>query len=585
VPFEINTGDSLFNLVMIKNMLQHGWDLTNPSLGAPFGQELYDYPALSGDSLYMLMLKVLGIFFANPATVVNVFYLLGFPLIALFAYGIMRILRISTAVAFACAVIYAVLPFRFDSSETHIFLSSYFTVPVSCYLILTVFKGSELFTRKAGASGPRAYLTWRSAALLAVCVVVGCADNYFALFTVALMAPAALLCFLTARNRRALIGALAAIAVILATIFLNVLPTVIYHAQHGADTLVTTRLPEEAEDWSLSLANLVLPIEGNRIPVLAHLAHEFNFTVKVPYSTPIAEPAWMNLGLFGTLGLLWLALLLGVYCVRPERAPSTDRRGVYAALGAGMAFLIGTAGGLATLFAYIVTPQLHVPSRIGLFIAFFAILGAALGLDQLRARLAVRPHGRRLFLALLPALLALGVLYQTSPSMAPEYTLEAAKYHEIEAFVHTVEAQLPENASIFQIPNVPFPQGEGVNGIGPYENLYGFVFSDRLRWTGGAMEGRPTNWVPAVLRLPTRQVLEDVSALDFAGIYLETAGLKDAGARLIPELSRTLGVQPLVGAEGRLMFFSMADYNRRLRERYSPAQLRSIAANALHPQA
>src|SRR5580692_377723 len=509
VPFSFGTGDELFNLMSIKDVITHGWDLTNPSLGAPFGQELYDFPAFSGDSLYMVMIKVLGIFLGNAAVVTNVFFLLGFPLIAGIAFAVMRRLGVSIGAAIVCAVLYALLPYRLDSYEIHIFLSSYFLVPVCCYMVLAVFMGSELFARNRQRSGLRAYLTWRTAAMIVLCLLVGSSDNYFALFTVALVVPAALLTFLARRRSRPLIGGLVAAVLILGAVGLNGLPTVIYQAQHGGDTVVSARLPAEASEWGLSLANLVLPVEGSRVPLLASLAHHYYSTASVPESSADSEPNWTNLGLVGTLGLLWLAVLLGISCLRTGDRSTAEQHGLHAALGAGLAFLIGTVGGLATLFAYIVDPQLHAPNRIVVFIAFFALFGAALGLDRLCRSIRARRYGSITSVAALAVVLAIGVLYQTSPEMVPNYSSYIEQYNARARFVHAIEAQVPANASIFELPYTQFPQN--------YEDLYAYFESNGLRWSVGGMLGRPSNWVPALLKRPTAQVLEGISAVGFSG--------------------------------------------------------------------
>ncbi len=582
VPFVIG-GDSTFPLLVVKDIITHGWDLTNPTLAAPFGQELYDYPATSGDSLYLVIIKGMGFAFSNPALVVNLFFLLGFPATAVVAYAVLRRLGISIGVAIVCAVLYAVLPFRFGSSEIHLFLTSYFLVPVCCYLVLAVLDGHELFGRDRRRSGARAYLTWRSAAIVALCLAVGSSDNYFALFTVALMVPAAIVAILATRRPRPFLCALVAVSIVLGAVVANALPTIIYVEQHGRDNVAGHRLPEETETWGLSLATLVLPIEGNRIPLLASLAQRYSATTLVPASGPGSEPTWTNLGLVGTLGLLWLMTLLCIRCVGGPRAPTIDPRALHAALAAGMAFLIGTVGGLATLFAYIVNPQLHAPARISVFIAFFALAGAALGLDRLRRVLGARRFGQSAFTAMLAVVLLGGVLAQTSPRMVPPYESAATRYNSEGRFIHAIEAQLPGDASIFQIPYAPFPEGTDPGKLIQWEDLFGSLHSNRLRWSGGALEGRQATWVQVLLTKPLPQILEGAAAAGFDGIYIETAGLTEAGTRLVPLLRRALGVAPLVDSEERLVFFNMSAYNRRFRERHSPAQIASLAAVTLHP--
>ena len=56
--------------MLIRNLLDGGWVNTNSSLGAPFGQELYDFP-LGTDNLNLLVLKVLAVVTRDPAVAMN----------------------------------------------------------------------------------------------------------------------------------------------------------------------------------------------------------------------------------------------------------------------------------------------------------------------------------------------------------------------------------------------------------------------------------------------------------------------------------------------------------------------------------
>ena len=48
--------DTKFYLALIKGVIDHGWWIDNPSLGAPFGQQLYDFPQ-GGDDLSLLLTR------------------------------------------------------------------------------------------------------------------------------------------------------------------------------------------------------------------------------------------------------------------------------------------------------------------------------------------------------------------------------------------------------------------------------------------------------------------------------------------------------------------------------------------------
>jgi len=187
------------------------------------------------------------------------------------------------------------------------------------------------------------------------------------------------------------------------------------------------------------------------------------------------------------------------------------------------------------------------------------------------------------FTATLAAVLLVGVLSQTSPTMVPGYAAAAARYESDGAFVRAIEAQLPGEASIFQLPYVPFPEGADPGHVGEYEDLFDSLHSNRLRWSGGAMEGRPTDWVPAFLEKPLPQIMEGISALGFSGLYIDREGVSDY-RKLLSTLRPILGTAPLTGGGGRFAFFDLAAYNRRLREVYSAAQIARIAEAALHPR-
>jgi hypothetical protein len=74
-PF-VYYGDALAYSMTVKATIANGWYLTNDWLGAPHGQELYDSP--QNDNLSYLLIKLMGLFTSNYATVFNLFYLITF---------------------------------------------------------------------------------------------------------------------------------------------------------------------------------------------------------------------------------------------------------------------------------------------------------------------------------------------------------------------------------------------------------------------------------------------------------------------------------------------------------------------------
>jgi phosphoglycerol transferase len=574
IPFVYDNNDSLYEFMTVKALLENGWILTNPNLAAPFGQESYDLPAHSGDSLSLVLVKLLGLFSGDFALVTNVFFLLCFPLIAIVTYFVLRRIGISAWVAVVIAVLFTVLPARFDNGEEHLFLGAYYSVPVGAYLVLTQLQGRELFKRNRRYRGLRAYLTVRSAAILAVCAAIASTGNYYSLFTAGMMALAAVLAFLSGRRARPLIGGFVAVAAILAVVALNGLPTFIYVLEHGRDTAVAEREPADTDYYGLVFTQLVLPVKDHRIPALAHVTERYLATAPVPV---FGENTANALGLAGVIGLLYLAVALVACCVRGARG-SPDRLAVSTALGAGMAFLIGTVGGLDTLFAYVIDPQLRAPDRIAVFVGFFALLGLALALERLRKRLSGGRLSRIGFAVLLICVLTIGALDQTTKENIPTYRANAALYNSDSAFVRAIERQVPRHANIFELPIVEFPESP----VG-WEHFIPYLHSSQLKWSFGAMKGRPSDWEAALVGAPLAQLLPAISAAGFSGVYFNPREVPEGGVSILSGLSQELGVSPLVSSDRHLYFFNMAAYNQRLRQRLGPQQIARLAQATLHP--
>ena len=96
VPFHYN-GDALLHAMFIKGIVDNGWYWQNPRLGAPGGLQMYDFPAV--DNSAAVIIALVGLFTKHPFLVLNIFYLLTFPLVTLSALFVFRQLNLSYAVA------------------------------------------------------------------------------------------------------------------------------------------------------------------------------------------------------------------------------------------------------------------------------------------------------------------------------------------------------------------------------------------------------------------------------------------------------------------------------------------------------
>ena len=569
--------DAKFYLMLVKGIIDHGWYLTNSSLGAPFGQHLYDYPQ-GGDNLSLLMIRGLALLSSNPALVANAFFLLTFALVSLSCYLVLRRLGVTAAVATVVTVLFSLLPYHFFRGESQLLLSAYYSVPVSALMFLELLDGRAMF-------GGR-----RSLATIGLCVVIGSANAYYATFALVLILGATVVAAVLRRWRSARDGVLIVVLVV-ATLAVNLAPTLVYEAGHGRDAAVARTATEDQRSpyaLDLRLTNLVVPVPDSRITPLRRIATGYDRAAAPAY----CETCYASLGVAGTVGLGWLAV-----CALAALAGATGWFGArrlfrHASAGVAIAIAVGTVGGLSSVFEFVVTPDVRAWNRISVVIAFLSLLAVALLLDALVQRLRARRWGAAVAGLLLAVVLAFGVFEQTTAEDVPAYAANARQWHSDGVFVDRIQARLPRGASVFQLPYVPFPEGYPNTPVGgsvatyatKYEPLRGYLHSSTLRWSYGAIKGRPADWASQLAGRPLSYLLPAITAAGFDGLWVDPAGFEPGIAqRLRPALRSLLGAQPLLSPDRDLWFFDLRRYRARLERADTPAQLVALRAHTLHP--
>jgi phosphoglycerol transferase len=557
VPW-VYSGDGNQYGMFVKGILDHGWHLTNPNLGAPHGQQLYDFPIASGENIQALMVKLLGLAVSDWATAMNLYFLLTFPLAALTSYAVLRRLGSGAGPAVVCSTLFALLPYHFARGERELFISGYFAVPLGAYLVLSIFADEPLLARRAG-TGHRllAYASRRSLLTVGLCLttVLASGSFYYAAFTILLVGSAAVLMLLVRRSRRAFVSGAIVVALLGAGVLANLAPTLAYRFEHGPNELVRTRGVNESEIFALKLTQLLLPIEDHRVGALAE--RSARYAESTPFGH-LGRP--VHLGFVASVGFVWLLVvaIAGAASAGAGWRPGAPYR--HAAVAGVLAFLIGTVGGVSALIAATVTPQFRAWNRISIFIAFFALLAVALALTELGRRW--RHGGRRLaFAGVLTATLVVGVLDQTSSAHVPPYETIQREYASDARFVHAIEARLSQGADVLQLPYVPFPEAGRSGPMGDYDLVRPYFHSRDLRWSFGSEKGRPQDWLAPLATKRVDDVLSAAVAAGFEGLYIDRLGYSDRGGAIEADVSRALdGAQPLVSANRRLAFFDLRGY-------------------------
>jgi phosphoglycerol transferase len=567
VPFAYSTGGDMWGVLEeLKSIQENGSLDFNARIGAPLPSDF------RGDvqylSLSMSLVRVLSLFLHDTGALLNVYFLLSFPLIALAALYALRALGFSYFAAFVPALLYAFLPYHFFRGENHLQLALYWFVPLAIVVAFWIARD-----RRLGLLG----------ALF--CVLVGSWHAYYFVFAIFLFLLAAVYGCVANRSWRNAANGAAAIGITVLVFLANIARDLI--KGRGTQLAELHRGQAEAEIYGLKLVQLLLPIPGHRIGLLAQFRHYYDTT-----ATLANENGTASLGIVGSAGFLVLLVVL----LLPFRTKAGDVLKESAVFAWGC-FLFATIGGLSSLFNYLVTPDIRAYNRMSVYIAFFSLIAVAWLLEKARERWLRGRSARALGIAGLTVLLALGVADQSSSAWVPSYAVNAVEYHSDRALVQAIEGSLPAGAAVFQLPYAPFPGAEDLfpAGTSPYRLFKGYLHSRTLRWSYGASTGRDDDaWIRSMSALPVPKLLPRLVVAGFEGIYIERPLYADRGAErtLESDLSGALHETPLVSADGTDAFFSLdrlrrAEMSRRgfARDReFVPPLLIRVVSGCSHTQ-
>jgi phosphoglycerol transferase len=569
------TWDSVLCQTWIKGVLEHGWYLENDNLGAPFGQQMYDFPL--ADSLHFLAIKLLGRVVPDPAALYNVYYLLTFPLTTLTTLFALRRFRLSYAVAVTAALLFTFLPLHF-ARLIHYFLACYYVVPLTGMVVLQVYLG-QFHTRRGedGTAEGRWALAGRWLVGLVTCALTGMAGIYYAAFGCFFLLVAGLGALFARRGRLAFGAALALILAVCVSTGLTLSPSLLYKYHNGPNPAAVERGACEAEIYGLRITQLLLPVTEHHVPLLARFKRCYNRTAPL-----VNENDTASLGVVGSAG--FLLLLAWLLLRRRAAGPPGLLDALAVCTGAGV--LLATMGGLSSLLTYLTVPYIRGYNRIAVYLGFFALCAAAVVLQRAADRWARTPARKAVFWVFLTGVLGVGIFDQTSPAQVPEYARWRRDYAEDEDFARRVEAAVPPGTMVYQLPYMPFPEVAPLHGITNYDLLRPYLHAHTLRWSYGAMKGREADdWQRGLMARPPAERLPLLALAGYGGLYIDRAGYEDHAAALEADLARLLDTAPLVSSSGRFAFYDLAPYTRALKQPLSDEEWQARQEAVLHPVA
>ncbi len=561
-------GDAYDGPLHAKLIIDRGWPLHHPSLGAPHGLTMHDYQR--GMTLQLAAMWLLSWVAREPFLLANLYFLATFPLAAMACLAVLRHLGVRPIPALSASLLFAFLPYHHLRGMSHIFLSGYFLVPVGALLAVWVLLEAPLFG--AQAEGPRAGRAW---AALALAALVGVADIYYAYFTCFFLAVAGLAVAWRRGSPRAAGAAALLVGVITACALVNLWPAFLHRIEHGRNPEAGERSPWEAQAYDLRLFQMLLPVTGHRCGPIAGMKAAINRQLQ-----GVNENDFVSLGAAGTAGLLFL---LAWSLLRPGTpggaGPDEGRRRRLEGVGllnlAGL--LLATKGGLGMLAAFVL-PSIRCYNRISVFLAFFALFALAHLLEALLRAFGDGRLGRAAGVSAVLALTAAGIWDQAPADIGRTPEGELALYREDRDFARRVEEAAGDGATILQLPHCAYPECR------TYGHLGQSLHSARASWSYPAMQGRyPELWQRQTSRMDVADMAGRLSWAGLAGIVWSRRLATPEEAAREEALRRLLGEPALVSASGRLAYYPLAAHAARLRAGLSPDEAERRRREALYP--
>ncbi|MGN6693891.1 MAG: hypothetical protein ACTHN0_06905 [Aquihabitans sp.] len=566
LPFDTRSDATLIS-AMVKTMEERGWYLNQPRLGAPFGQQFYDFPH-GGESFQLMAMKVLVTITGDWGLAINLYFFLGFGVLAAVVFLVLRHLRFGPVVAGIAALVYSFMPYHFTHGEMHLWRSTYYSAPLAALLLVWATAWRERFLRApelVGKGSIRGNLRWpRVAGAVAIAVVIAGTETMTTGFTMVLLGSGALVAAIRFREPARLVVAIGLIAVMGITFGMLSYPTLNFYRAYGTNEQAARRLVTESELYGLKLSRMLTPQGGHRLHALSEIGNRAQDQSSVRSE---GGQALGFLGIAGFLGALWGAFSGRWRRERPDTRPGWDRSALRedATTFTLLALLFGTIGGLSILVSMAGFSQIRVWNRIVLIIAFFAMVIVLMWSEQLTAWIRERAkHPKPVLGALAVAVLAFGLWDGIPPQRKPYAEIEA-QHASDRAFVGEIEDLMPDGAKILQLPIIEFPEAQPVGKMEDYDHLRAYLADDgTLQWSYGSMKGRPDAAWQTTLRDKVGPVgaLPAILGLGFEGIWIDTYGY-DGKEEEVQQIIDAVGVEPLVSPDGRFLFLDLRDYDRR----------------------
>lgn len=540
VPITYEGGDETGTLINAKMFTEQTWVLSTDRLGAPYTAEYYDFTANVMHNFDMVTLKIFAMITGNAAVAFNLEFFSIFIFVALISYFVMRELKITNWIAICGSVTFAFSPFIIMRSTKHMVLSTCYFIPLSILLCIWLYERDDIFNfNRDFFKNKRNWF-----AILFIILIANNGIAYYQFFTCFLLLTTAISKIIKTRRFKYLAKSIAAIVGIIICMVINLIPVILYMSENGKNSEAVIRGGFiESEIYGLKLIQLLLPVDSHNVGWLGKTIDYYNNSTLF-----FNENITSYIGIMGICGFF---LLLGIIFAK-KKTELFNRLTILSEMNF-MMLLLAAGSGIGTIFSLIVSDMIRGYNRISIFIAYVGILAFCLGLNAL-----YRKYNKKWIFAVTVIFTLLCIWEQMPGGYVPDYDIVKAEYDCDDLFIKNIENSVSKNAMIYQLPYHKYPEEGSVNDMNDYHLFAGYLHSDTLKWSYGAMKGREAdNWQENASNLPIEELVDYLKDSEFQGICIDRrAYTTDEIAELEDKLTQKLYTKPQYSNNNNLSFFA-----------------------------
>jgi hypothetical protein len=578
LDYREKNSDETWQHILTKMVVDTGWILTNPFLGAPDIAHWHNNPAAQTSALHSILMLGISTVAKDSVTVQQLYFLLNFSLISLTSFYSCRLLGLARIASLCIGIMFSLLSFRFNHIA-YSFIPNYFTAPLALVVVFWIITG-EYFKFFADASKNNwtaireVFSSSRFLLGLIFIAVITISDGYYAFFILLLLGFSIFIRMLIGDILRpsSLLVPLSYIATILTIALLLASPITNYKknnpnefAPNGVTDPALVKHNYEAEIYVLSPKLLFAPSIRHRIESFSNFGKEIIETSDKArhFKTQIVYAPLGILGTFLLLGGVTLLITTSFNGFSRNSYFDLDKLSEYKLIWAAIAlslfiFLSSISGGIGTLIA-LVYPTIRAYDRFPLFLIFVLYVGAG---AIITASLKQVTEKKRLFLISLTLLITTFSIYDQLPNNIDMRSNETRdRFLSEKKIITKIEERLSPGAMIYQYPYSQWLTDSDYYGWGSFAHVRLYLHSAALRWSNGASKNSPVDdWHLRMSRLPIDQLLTEMRAAGFNAVVVDRRVVTPVEYQRVQKaLLEVANDAPLEDEASKLAFFSLHD--------------------------